>query len=169
MSLEISLGVKTSKIELIERNENKIRLSIDGKEYEADVIKVENGVYSILLDDKSYNIELIQGKNNKNYSVNTQSDSFDLEIIDAQSRYQKSRQADEFDDDKKTISSPMPGKIVKIPVKVGDKVSEGQTVVIVSAMKMENEFKAPSDCVVKEICVKEGDTVDGKQTLLVLE
>ena len=67
------------------------------------------------------------------------------------------------------IKSPMPGKVVKVLVNEGDKVDAGQTVIILSAMKMESEFKAGKDGIVTEIAVKEGDTVDSNQLLVVIE
>ena len=66
------------------------------------------------------------------------------------------------------ITVPMPGKIVNVLVKPGDKVSNGDTLVIVSAMKMESEYKAEKDGVVKEVNVSDGDTVDGGQVMVVL-
>jgi biotin carboxyl carrier protein len=63
----------------------------------------------------------------------------------------------------------MPGKIVKILVKIGDKVKAGDTVVIVSAMKMESEYKVKNDRTIKDILVKEGDTIDGNQPLIIIE
>ena len=63
----------------------------------------------------------------------------------------------------------MPGKVVKIPVKIGEEVKEGQTLIIISAMKMESEFKAKKDGKVKDIRTSEGATVDGNQVLLILE
>jgi biotin carboxyl carrier protein len=63
----------------------------------------------------------------------------------------------------------MPGKIVRIPVKVGQKVTADDTLIVVSAMKMESEYKAGRDAVIKKILVKEGDTVKGHQHLLLLE
>jgi biotin carboxyl carrier protein len=63
----------------------------------------------------------------------------------------------------------MPGKIVKIPVKTGDDVEAGQTLIIVSAMKMESEFRAKSAGKVKSIHVAEGDTVDANKVLIVVE
>ena len=58
---------------------------------------------------------------------------------------------------------------MKIPVKKGDKVSAGDTVIIVSAMKMESEYKVKIDRVVKEIKVKEGDTIAANQPLIIVE
>ena len=63
----------------------------------------------------------------------------------------------------------MPGKVVKLLVAEGDAVEVGQTVIIVSAMKMESEFKATKAGVVSEIPVAEGDTVDSNQVLVVIE
>ena len=63
----------------------------------------------------------------------------------------------------------MPGKIVRIAVKVGEKVEVGQTVIIVSAMKMESEYKAGKEGVIKKIHVNEGDTIEGNQPLITIE
>ena len=67
------------------------------------------------------------------------------------------------------VASPMPGKIVKIPVSVGDVVVSGQTLIVVEAMKMQSEFKATGDKIVQAILVKEGDTVDSHQVMIKLE
>jgi biotin carboxyl carrier protein len=63
----------------------------------------------------------------------------------------------------------MPGKVVKISVAEGDAVTRGQTVLILSAMKMESEYKSPVDGTVKKIAVKEGDVVEGNQVLIEFE
>lgn len=67
------------------------------------------------------------------------------------------------------ITAPMPGNIIEILVKVGDGVAEGDEVIILEAMKMENPIFAPSDGTVKEIKVKEKDSVETDQVLMVLE
>jgi biotin carboxyl carrier protein len=67
------------------------------------------------------------------------------------------------------VQSPMPGKVVKLLVAPGDEVKAGQGVVVVEAMKMENELKAPRDGKVKAIAVKEGQAVEAGQTLATLD
>ncbi len=168
MSLEISLGNKNSQIEIIGKNGTKAIFSINGKKYEVDIIMVEEGVYSIIHKGKSYNIELIENGDARKYVVNTIYQSYDAEVIDAEAKYLKYRKKSESDEGR-TISSPMPGKIVRIPVRAGDKVKGGDTVIIVSAMKMESEYKVKQDRVVKEILVKEGDTITGNQPLITVE
>ncbi len=68
-----------------------------------------------------------------------------------------------------TLNAPMPGKVVKVLVKPGDKVTAGQGVVVIEAMKMENELKAPRDAVVKQIHVSEGSAIEGQQPIMTLE
>ncbi len=67
------------------------------------------------------------------------------------------------------IKSPMPGKVIKLHVQAGDKVSKGDTLVVVEAMKMENNLNAHRDAVIAEVKVKEGDMVDSSAALIVLE
>lgn len=167
-SLEIQVGERIAKVELINRTGSEFEIKVDGNLYDIDIIMVERGVYSILLDGRSYNVELLATDNPKNYQVNTLFYSFDAEVVDAERKYQKSRKRiDDLEDS--VISSPMPGKVVKILVKAGDQVKSGDTVVIVSAMKMESEYKVKSDRLIKEIKVKEGDTVSANQPLIIIE
>ncbi len=166
--MEIKIDERTASVELINSEENNFKISIDGKVYDANIIMVERGVYSILIDGKSYNVELFESGNQKEYLVNTFYHSYELEVIDAESKYLKSRSSDDSHQEA-IISSPMPGKVVKIPVKVGDRVNAGDTVIIVSAMKMESEYKVKIDRVVKEIKVKEGDTIAANQPLIIVE
>ena len=168
MSYEVKLNDRTAKVELLNRIDNKVKILVDDQKYDADVIMVEKGVYSIIMNGISYNIELIEDGSSKEYLVNTLNESFDVEIIDAESKYLKSRKKDEGEDSN-IISTPMPGKVVKVLVKPGDKVKAGETVIIISAMKMESEYKVKKDRLVKEVLVKEGDIVAGHQSLIIIE
>ena len=67
------------------------------------------------------------------------------------------------------VSSPMAGKVLKVPVSVGDKVKSGDVLVVLEAMKMETNVNAGSDGEVKEILVKEGDSVDAGAALVKVE
>ena len=167
MSYEISLNGQQESIELLNKDGNLIHISVGDRQYHIDLKEVEKGVYSIILDGISFNVELTTS-GNKKYQVNTLYNSFDVEIIDAETKYMNSRKKDN-DDDQSFISTPMPGKVVKILVEEGQEVKAGETLVIVSAMKMESEYKVTTDKIVKEILVKEGDNVDGDQPLITLE
>jgi biotin carboxyl carrier protein len=168
MSYEIKINDKVSSIEMLSREGDSMQVSLDNKVFDLDIVEVEEGVYSILLNNRSFNVELVPGKNAKSYTVNTLYETFDIEIIDAESKYLMNRRKDDGED-QKSISSPMPGKVVKVLVNEGDMVKAGDTVVIVSAMKMESEYKVKQDRLIKKVLVKEGDTVASDQPMVIIE
>jgi len=169
MELEIKINQRLSKVKLISRHDNIIKVKVDDIIYEVDLCKVEENEYSVLHQGQSHNIEVIEGETSKRYIANTYFKSFDIEIVDAETRYQQNRNKDSLDQTENTISTPMPGKIVRIPVKPNQKVTAGQTLIVVSAMKMESEYKASRDAVIKKVLVKEGDTVKSNQHLIIIE
>jgi biotin carboxyl carrier protein len=169
MSYEISNGLRTAKIDLLNRVGSKALIAVDGHKYDIDIVEVEGGVYSIIYNGESYNIELIEGETSKKYIVNTFAKTFNINIIDAEAKYISNRNQGADLEGANQIASPMPGKVVKIPVKVGDQVTTGQTLIVVEAMKMQSEFKATGDKTITEILVKEGDIVNAHQVMLKLE
>ncbi len=169
MAYEVNLGQRTAKVDVLSRNGNKVLLDIDGHKYDVDIAMVEQGVYSILYNGHSYNVELIESDNSKKYIVNTFAKTFNVEVVDAESKYISSRSQGMQQEEENLVASPMPGKVVKIPVKAGDQVLAGQTLIVVEAMKMQSEFKASHDKTVLEVLVKEGDTVNAHQLMMKLE
>ena len=128
----------------------------------------ENGSCSILHNGNSYNAELIRGEGGKSYDVNMFYRSYHVDVVDTQAKYLRMRKgADERQSDK--IVSPMPGKVVSIPVSVGDRLNAGDIAIVLEAMKMQSNYKVTSDCTVKSILVAEGDAVQDNQTLIELE
>lgn len=169
MKTEININGRTALVELLQRESNHVKIRVDEEILELDLARVGNGVYSALLNDKSYNIEMVNTNSKRHYTVSTFYNTYNVEIIDPQTKYLKSREGaiDEAGGD--SIVSPMPGRVIKILVKEKEQVLAGQTVMTISAMKMESEFKAPRDAVVKKINVNEGDVVDGNQVMIVFE
>lgn len=166
---EIKINDQISKVEILKEEGNILKVKIRDREYDIDIVSVEEGIYSILYKNKSYNIEIIEGDNSKNFTVNTLFQTYDVEIVDAETRYLKKRDQTKELEGINIISSPMPGRIVKIPVAEGDEVTAGQTVIVVSAMKMESEYKSSKNGIIKKIHVNEGDVVNGNQPLITIE
>ena len=158
--MEIHIGDRVAEVELVSKEDNKVVLTIDGKPFEADVVMAENGTCNILMDGRR--------ENGKSYKVNTHYSSFNVEIVDSQAKYLRMRKKGE-DEQNDRITSPMPGKVVKIPVTAGQEVKAGDTAIVIEAMKMQSNYKVTSDCRIKEILVQEGDNITGDQTLITLE
>jgi biotin carboxyl carrier protein len=169
MELDVKINQRLSKVKLLARDKNKVKIAVDDRIYDIDLCKVEENEYSVLSRGQSYNIEVIEGDTPKKYIANTYFKSYDIEIVDAETRYQQNRNKGLPDQTENTISTPMPGKIVRIPVKAGQAVVAGQTVIVVSAMKMESEYKVNRDAIIKKILVNENDTVKGNQPLIILD
>lgn len=166
--MEIHIGDRVADVTLVSKDGNKVQLLVDGVPYDVDIVMAENGSCSILHNGNSYNAELIRNDSGKSYTVNMFYRSYNVDIVDSQAKYLRMRKgAEEKQDDK--IIAPMPGKVVKIPVKVGDHLKAGDIVVVLEAMKMQSNYKVNSDCTVREILVNEGDSVNSNQVLLTLD
>lgn len=155
-------------VTLVSKEGNKVQFLIDGKPCDVDIVMAENGSCSILHDGNSFNAELIQSEAGKSYDVNMFYRSYHVDIVDTQAKYLRMRKGGEERQDDKIVA-PMPGKVVQIPVRKGDKLAAGDIAIVLEAMKMQSNYKVTSDCVVKEVLVNEGDAVGANQVLITLE
>jgi len=169
MELELKVNKRNAIVKEIKREGNILTLAVDDMEYTVDIVKVSNQEFSVLYEGRSFNIEVIENKEPKHFNVNTLYFKFDVEVVDNESRYRQSRMQTKQILNDNTIRSPMPGKVVKVFVKPGDIVEAGQPLIVLSAMKMESEFKAGQRGIVREVPVKEGETVDNDQLLVVID
>ena len=169
MAVEIKIGKRVAWVNLLKQDDNILEVEVDGKKYEVDLMHTADGTFSILESGHSYDIELVPETAPKKYTAYTLYETYGVEVIDAEARYLQNRNVNGTAAAESKISSPMPGKVVKVLVTEGDVVKEGDTIIIISAMKMESEYKAPRDGVIKKVYVKSEDTVDGNQVLIELE
>lgn len=168
-TLDIKIGDRIATLELVSQVGNIVEVKVDDKLYTLDMIQVEKGAYSILIDKLSYNLELLQKSNAKEYEVHTYNQIFDVEVIDSEAKYLLNRGGGDNDEGELSISSPMPGKVIEISVKIGDKVADGTVIIIIEAMKMQSEYKVKKDRIIVDILVKEGDAIDSNQPLIIVE
>ncbi len=156
---------KTIELETDEAGLNTIRLG--DKTFTVDSQRVEPDVWSLIIGGESYEATIQPLKNNK-LRVTLRGATWDIDVYDPR-RKRSGAAAGGLVEGAQVVSSPMPGRVVKIEVAVGDKVEPGQGVVIVEAMKMENELNAEVAGTVKEIQCEEGQAVEDGQTLIVIE
>tara|TARA_Y100000741_G_scaffold311608_1_gene255739 strand:- start:621 stop:1028 length:408 start_codon:yes stop_codon:yes gene_type:complete len=126
----------------------KRKVKVDGEEYEVELEK-QNGLWNVTIEGKSFNIE-IEGSSVGDTSVSKRKKT---------ARGKKSG----------TISSTIPGKVVSISAKEGQMVSEGDVVMILEAMKMQNEIQAPLSGTVTAINCKPGDSVEANSPLIIIQ
>ena len=144
---------------------------VDGTPVEAELTALPGTpVRSLLVDGRSHTLSAKPGARRGQWSIALGKERFTAEAVDERTRAIREMAGTSGDDAAdKTVTAPMPGLVVKIEVEVGQAVRAGQGVVVVEAMKMENELKAPADGVVAKILVQERQTVDKGAALIVLE
>jgi biotin carboxyl carrier protein len=143
----------------LEVNESSLRYA--DVECTFDLVETETGVYTVLIEGRSYEaVVLAPGQ------ISVNGIPFDVEVFDPRSL--RGRRGAASSDGPQSIASPMPGKIVCVLVAAGDEVAAGQGLVVVEAMKMQNEMKSPRAGRVAEVKIAAGATVTAGEILLVI-
>ena len=131
-----------------------------------DAVKqVEPGVYSVLVNGQSFQVRVIPAVDGLILEVNGR--RFTAEVRDPRDFSRKSRAT--LGTGRQSVNAHMPGKVVRVLVREGDAVEPGSGLVVVEAMKMQNEMKASRSGRVVEVRVRDGDTVVAGEALVVLE
>jgi biotin carboxyl carrier protein len=183
LTLHITAGGRKRAV-VIGRNGDRFLVSLDGRQHEVDV-KVIDGVWSMLLgpaEARPYdqlNVGAAFGRPTRSYEVafsqsaeggvTVHVDGVPVEVSINRMRRTGATAAHPSAGGPQRVTAPMPGKIVKLLVKPGDKVQPRQGVVVVEAMKMENELRARAAGTVSEVRVTEGTSVEAGAILIILE
>jgi len=152
-------------VEIHERD-GGYEVSIDGKPYEVDSHRILSNLYSVLVNGVSYEATV----------TSPQADEYDVHLYDGKRRVELVQPAalilrrNQGGSGGKggAVRAPMPGKVVRVLVKPGDAVESGAGLIILEAMKMQNELQAPTEGIVRDVRVKEGDSVEGNAVLVAL-
>ena len=161
------LGEQSYTIDIEEIGKSVYRVAVDGNEFLVDGKKTGRTNYSLIVDNRSFEIEVDHTEDE--YRVLVDGRNYHVHLVDERRMLVGGTQSGVQLQGRQKVSVPMPGKVVAVLVSEGDKVEKGQGLVIVEAMKMENEVHSPTMGEVKEIKVKPGDTVEGGAVLLIVE
>ena len=161
------LGDQSYTIEIEEIGKSLYRVAVDGNEFLVDGKKTGRTNYSLIVDNRSFEIEVDHTEDE--YRVLVDGRNYHINLVDERRVRVGGTQSGLELQGRQLISVPMPGKIIAVLVSEGDAVEKGQGLVIVEAMKMENEVRSPATGTVRDIKVKPGDTVEGGAVLVVVE
>lgn len=154
------------KVEIIEDGPIK-KVLVNGKEYEVDYNVGGDSIYSVIIDNRSNGVQLTR-VGNSSYEVINRGDLYHIDLVNEIERTRSEHQRAEGVG-LQIITTPMPGVIQKVYVEKGSEVKAGDAVCVLVAMKMENEIKATSDGIVKEVFVKDNDKVGAKDKIMIIE
>lgn len=142
-------------------------LKVNGEPREVDFLALGPSLYSILMDHRSY--EMVIEEREGSTEVLMQGRLYTGRVMDERAQLLASRRGGlGVDSGELSIKAPMPGLIIAIPVTEGQEVQQGQTIIVLESMKMQNELKAPRDAIVQRISVQAGQSVEHNKLLITL-
>lgn len=160
------LKEKPIQVEILKKG-GQYQVSIDDRKFAVDAIPSGPMAFSLLVDGHSCEVAL--EKHEDRYTAHFYDHAPEFAFSEARKFKAGELAKKATSTGPVKIMAPMPGKIVRIPVAENTAVQEGTPLVVMEAMKMQNEFRAPRAGTVKKIQVKEGDTVAAQQVLVILE
>ncbi len=161
MKKKLLINNKPYELEVSE-SKNNIEVRLNNKTYSVNISKTTfNGFHSVLIGNKTVEV-FCQQKAENHFILWIDQQTYEVKSGEALS-------SGSSEEESSIIHAPMPGLIVKLNVKQGDSVSKGSPILILEAMKMQNELKSPRQGIVKEILVKEGTKVALEDKLVTLE
>ncbi|MGB3480401.1 MAG: biotin/lipoyl-containing protein [bacterium] len=163
MAFITKIDNKEFKVDLKQEGKG-FKVYLDGKPREVTVANDKGSRLTLIIDDKPFDIiweaddHIVVG-----------GESYNVEIFDEQVERLMKASPGKSGKRALTMKAAMPGLIIEVTVKQGDKVTEGQGLLIIEAMKMQNEMQTPRDGVVKTVKVQKGQTVNSGETLIIIE
>ena len=164
MTYDVIIDGKNYRLEL-EQVQNRWVCRLDGREIEVDAVIARPNVLSLRVGNKAYEIKSERVANDWHLWVG--SARFGAEVRDPRSLRGRARSTDERGP--KKLAAPMPGKVVRILVHEKSEVEAGAGLVVVEAMKMQNEIKSPKKGTIQKLLVNEGAAVNAGDVLVIVE
>ncbi|HEY3619852.1 MAG TPA: biotin/lipoyl-containing protein [Candidatus Sulfotelmatobacter sp.] len=164
MTYDIAIDGKNYRLDL-NREESGWSCHLDGREVEVDAVLARPDVLSLRIGNQAYEVKCERVGGDLHLWVG--SVRFAAEVRDPRSLRGRVRAVD--DHGPKKLTAPMPGKIVRVLVSQGDDVETGAGVLVVEAMKMQNEIKSPKKGTIQKILVREGAAVNAGDVLAIVE
>jgi biotin carboxyl carrier protein len=157
----------TVPVDIEDLGDGTFRLTLGGTTHTVDARVLEHGAVSLLVDARSYDVAL--DESGDEVQVLVDSEVVTVDVADERAVRLRVGAAGFSVSGKVVVTAPMPGKVVRVLVTPGAPVTEGQGLVVVEAMKMENELKSPKAGTVVEVFAKEGSAVEANAKLLTVE
>lgn len=164
MTYDILIDGEQYRLDL-EQSDGRWTCRVDGRDVEVDAVLARPNVLSLRMGNKAYEVKCERVGSETLIWVGSQ--RFGVEVRDPRSLRSRVRAADE--QGPKKLTAPMPGKVVRVLVSHGTEVEAGTGVLVVEAMKMQNEVKSPKKGTIQKILVAEGAAVNAGDVLAIVE
>ncbi len=164
MTYDVAIDGKHYRLDL-EQREGRWNCRVDGRDIEVDAVLARPNVLSLRIGNQAYEVKCERVGSDQHVWVGSQ--RFAAEVSDPRSLRSRTGSAEEHGP--KKLTAPMPGKVVRILVNEGAEIEAGAGILVVEAMKMQNEVKSPKKGTVQKILVKQGTAVNAGDVLAIVE
>lgn len=166
-----STGTNTAVYEIGFDKKNPAGGTLNGDDFYWDLVSEKEGRFHVLKNNRSYTVEVVEvDLVEKKFSLNVNGNNYSLELSDKFDELLKNLGLDKINSGvAKELKAPMPGLVLDVLVKAGDAVKKGDAILVLEAMKMENNIKSVADAVVKKVTVQKGNAVEKNQVLVLFE
>lgn len=165
MNYEILVDGVSRSLEIERGASGGLRVHLDAAVFDADAAEIVPGTFSILIAGRVFEARVLPGKDGA--SVRCAGRDFAIEVRDPRA-WRGARGGILEAEGRQQVAAPMPGKVVRVLVAAGDAVEAGQGLIVVEAMKMQNEIRAPKGGKIERVFVREGQAVSAGEPLLVV-
>ena len=168
MNILIRFGDEELTVTIPRFSEKEYRFVFRGEEFHAVPLAIAPNRTDFTINNHNYIVWVSEDRENQAY-VSNNGHIFQLKRTDILTEAVVASGFDKHGNDSSHVTSPMPGKVIKILVKAGDEVKKGDIMLIIEAMKMENQIVSPRDAVVKEVNVEVNERVESSKALVEFE
>ena len=161
MKLDVMVDGRTARLDLENGRFRYQREGEESVEREFSAVPLTPGAWSVLIGGRSYSVISANG------TIRVDGRAFSVDVFDP--RAMRSRKSGDAGEGRQNIAAMMPGKVVRVLVAEGDSIEAGQGLIVVEAMKMQNEMKSPKAGRVMEVKAKPDATVAAGEVLMVIE
>jgi biotin carboxyl carrier protein len=163
MTYDVTINGQNYRLEL-DRAEGRWSCRLDGREIEVDAVLVRADVLSLRIGNKAYEVKCERVAGELHLWVG--SARFAAEVRDPRSLRARLRTAD--DHGPRKLTAPMPGRVVRVLAREGEEVQAGDGILVVEAMKMQNEIKSPKKGTIRKVLVRQGAAVNAGDVLAIV-
>ena len=166
MKYQVQLAGRTRLVELARQN-GAWKISLDGNALDADAVEVAPNTFSVLLNGESHQIRIAPHPDGS-LTLHTGLAEYRAQVADPRT-WRGRRHGTLEAEGRQQIVAPMPGKVVRLLVNEGDTVEAGQGLLVVEAMKMQNEIRSPKSGKIEKLLAVEGQAVNAGEVLAWVE
>lgn len=166
-----SISGRDRRYEVAFNGNQTVEGTLDGEQFQLDIISVGTGMYHLIQNHKSYNVEVVEmNKEEKTFTIKVNGNLYPLELKDKFDLLLEKMGLEDLATSKiAEVKAPMPGLVLDVNVEPGQTIEEGDVLLVLEAMKMENAIKSPTAGIVKTVQVEKSQTVDKNAVLVEFE